>query len=268
MDVPPPVNGIAARHPAALFYRVLATDPRTIRIELWERGEFHGARKVSVSQGTAQVLARRVALAAAELARRLRRKRIAEAAQPKRDESIDLQQAPSDRARVAFGSGAQGAAFGSGQALLAGPALAAELRFASGARLELGSAWLMGSAVGLSGAPAVQWLELSLSPGYAVGLTRGLELVSGLRFAAAALHLSDVAAVDGIEGEEQTWSARAAVDLRLEARLGRGLGLRVGPNAGALLRRIPVRDREGERERLGGLWLGGSLGLIFDSVAR
>src|SRR6185295_17665832 len=42
---------------------------------LWERGEYHGARVVSGSNAAGQLGARRVALAAAELARRLKKKR-------------------------------------------------------------------------------------------------------------------------------------------------------------------------------------------------
>jgi hypothetical protein len=268
VDVPPPVAGVASRHPAALFYRVLATDPQTIRVELWERGEFHGARKVSLAQGTAQILARRIALAAAELARRLRRKRLAEAAQPKKDPNLDSAGAGVDQARVAFGAGAGAVLLGPGDAMLLGPQLGAELRFASGARLGLGSAWLLGSAVGLDGSPPMEWLELSLSPSYALKLTRGLELALGAGFAAASLHVNDVAAVDGIDGQEQSWSARAALELLLEARLGHGLGLRAGSDAGVVLRRIPVQDAGGGKDRLGGLWLGGSLGLFFDPAAR
>jgi hypothetical protein len=111
-------------------------------------------------------------------------------------------------------------------------------------------------------------MELSLAPGYAAQLARRLNLVTSLRAAAAIVHLNDVIAVDGIEGEKATWSARAAVELRLEAKLSRVFAIYFAPEAGVVLRRIPALGRERDFERLGGLWLGGALGVAFDAPAQ
>ncbi|HYP90384.1 MAG TPA: hypothetical protein VEQ59_19565, partial [Polyangiaceae bacterium] len=64
-----------SRGTPVLFFRVLGRDAGTLRLELWERGEFHGARTLSGAGENPQLVARRVALAAAELGRRLARKR-------------------------------------------------------------------------------------------------------------------------------------------------------------------------------------------------
>jgi hypothetical protein len=267
VDVPSPLTGIAAQQPPALFFRVLATRPEEIRVELWERGEYHGARSVSLSRGTAHLHARRIALAAAELARRLRGKRIAEAqrlARPPSNGDGEDDGAHAGRVRAGIGAGVRAAALGPGDIWLVGPTLAGRLRLGESVRFELAGAWMQGQTPALSGAPTTSWMELSLAPGYAVDLARGLNAVASARFAAATVHLNDVAAIDGIEREQESWTARAAFELGLEARLSRGLALQVGLDAGVVLRRIPALGRERDFERLGGLWLGGSLGLSFD----
>src|SRR5258706_16211119 len=76
VDVPP--APALRRAAATLFFRVLGRPDGALRVELWERGEFHGARVLSASGENAQLVARRVTLAAAELGRRLSRKRQAQ----------------------------------------------------------------------------------------------------------------------------------------------------------------------------------------------
>src|SRR6187431_2323057 len=72
IDVPQASANKRSRAP--LFFRVVLVEP-DVRVELWERGEYYGARGVSGSNAAGQLGARRVALAAAELARRLQRRR-------------------------------------------------------------------------------------------------------------------------------------------------------------------------------------------------
>jgi len=267
VEMPPTLTGIAAHQPPALFYRVLSTRPEEIRVELWERGEFHGARSVSLSSGTAQLHARRIALAAAELARRLRGQRIADAkrlARPKTNGENGGDGAHAGRLRPGIAAALRGAAVGPSQLWLLGPELAARLRLGESARLELGANWMHGRASALAGAPGTSSIELSLAPGYGFSLGRGVSAVSSLRFAAAAVHLNDVRAVDGIAGQHDTWSARAALELRVESRLTRAISVYAAPDIGVVLRRIPVQGKDGAVERLGGLWLGGALGVSFD----
>jgi hypothetical protein len=268
VEVPSVLTGIAAHQPPALFYRVLATRPEEIRVELWERGEFHGARSVSLSSGTTQLHARRIALAAAELARRLRGKRIAEAkrlSRPPSNGDNGDDGSSGGRPRAGIGAKVRAGALGPDDLWLFGPELAARFRLGESLRIELAGAWMQGQTTGLSGSPTTSWMELSLAPGYAAALARGLNLVAHLRFAAAIVHLNDVLAVDGIEREEETWSARTAFELGVEAKLSRTFALQFAPEAGVVLRRIPAVGRERDFERLGGLWLGASLGASFDA---
>ena len=71
VEVPPEIDGQAS----ALFYRVLGDTPGFVALELWERGTLHGSRRVSSAEPGGHLFARKVALAAAELARALRQQR-------------------------------------------------------------------------------------------------------------------------------------------------------------------------------------------------
>jgi hypothetical protein len=267
VEVPPLLKGVAARQPPALFYRVLATRPQEIRVELWERGEFHGARSVSLSRGTTQLHARRIALAAAELARRLRGQRIADAkrlAQPKTNGENGAGGAHAGRVRPGVAAAVRAGALGPSALWLAGPELAARLRVGKAARLELSAAWMHGRAPALSGSPTTSAIELGLAPGYAWSLARGVTAVAAARFTASAVHFNDVRGVDGIENQNDTWSARAGLELRVESKSSRGIALYAAPEIGVAMRRIPVQGRDGTRERLGGVWLGGALGFAFE----
>jgi len=268
--VPPPPSGPNKGRQSALFFRVLSIEPDVIRVELWERGVYYGAQNVSISTGSARLKARRIALAAAVLARRLQRQRIAEARRlaeqqptPAELEARRLGQ----QLRAGFGASAVAALVGPGDFWLAGPALSGELKLAQRARLDLAASWLMGAAHELAGAPPVQWLELSLLPAYSASFGARFKLLIGARFAAAAVHVSDVRAVDAVPTEEDSWSARAAGVLRFEPHLGAGWIFGAGPEVGAVLRRIPVEDEAREPKRLGGLWLGAVLSLSYDRAA-
>ena len=225
VDVPPPPSGPNKGRPVALFFRVLSIEPDLIRVELWERGVYYGARNVSISSGSARLKARRIALAAAVLVRRLERQRIAEARR-----LAELEPSPAEleaqrlgqQLRAGIGASGVAAWVGTGDFWLAGPSLSGELRLAQHARLDIGAAWLMGAAPELAGAPTVQWLELSLLPAYSTPLAPRFKLLMGARFAAAAVHVSDVHSVDAVPTEEDSWSARAAGVLRFEPQLGAG----------------------------------------------
>lgn len=272
VEVPPPpfTNG-GGHAPASLYFRVLVTKRGNLRLELWERGEFGGARSVSAARGNAQIRSRRIALAAAELARRLRQKRLYEAQQrlaaKKRAEDEQKAAAAARAPRIALLAGAEGATVGPADAWFAGPMLAGQLRVGPRGRLAVGAAWMAGTVPLAQGAPGARWLELSISPSYAVPLGNGFDLDTGITAAAAAVHLTGMTELDGIENEHDTWSARAVGHFYLESRLSRALALSFGPELGAVLRRVPIVDAAGQRHRLGGLWLGAQLGVVIDPAA-
>ena len=250
--------------------RVLGEGEDQLRVELWEHGVYHGARLVAVGQGTSEQLrARRIALTAATLGRRLRITRLreirldAERARLEAEAELAAQRLP-PASRVALGAHARGAAVGPRGFWLAGPGLEAQVRLAGGERLDLGLSWLTGAAPALDGSPPLQWLELSVAPSYVFGLSERLDLVSGLEVAAAAVHVSRVLAVDDVAHQHDTWSSRAVGRLLLEWDTSATGHLRFGPELGASLRHIPVVDGAGVPHRLGGFWLGASVGWEFD----
>ena len=213
VEVPPAPGEEAPGRDRSLFVRVVGAEDGRLRVELWEHGVFHGARHLSTSTESSQRLrSRRIALAAAELARRLRRQRLAEAFRRAqdyaRDDKAKIQTgAPPPVARVALRAATHAAAVGPGNLYLAGPELAGVIRSRSGASLQLSMGWLFGTAPPLAGSTGVRWLEVAVTPSYTAALGRGVELDVGAAAAAAALNFSGAAAVDDIPGQPATWSA-------------------------------------------------------------
>lgn len=259
----PPASGNKRTH-APLFFRVVQVG-HDIRVELWERGEYHGARVVSGSNAAGQLGARRVALAAAELARRLQKKRRMQADRERVAELARAEEAAREARRALDGpfalrSSLEVASIGQFDALLAGPRLLGQWTFAQRTRIEGGFAWLAGSAPAFAHA---EWLELSLAPMQRVALAETVDLDLGLTVAAAWLRLGKVHGVDAILDQNETWSARAAAVVRLEPRLSRQVRLSIGADAGLLLRQVRFQSQTGSAERLHGAWLGLGLGVVF-----
>ena len=262
IDVPPPGGNKRSRAP--LFFRVVQVD-RDLRVELWERGEYHGARVVSGTNAVGQLGARRVALAAAELARRLQKKRQVQAERERAAELARAALAAAEARRALDGPLAlrpslEVVDIGSAAAALVGPRLLGQWTFAQRLRIDAGFAWLAGSAPAAANA---EWLELSLAAMQRVALADTLDLDLGVNFAAAWLRLAKVRGVDQIVDQSETWSSRAAVVARLEPRLSRHVRLSIGAEAGLVLRTVPFESLSGSSERLSGMWLGLDLGVVF-----
>jgi hypothetical protein len=255
----------AARRPgSSLFFRVVQVGS-DLRVELWERGEFHGARVVSGSRASGQLGARRVALAAAELARRLQKKRQTQAERERAEDAARKVTAEREARRTLDGPLALRPSFevadlGRMSATLFGPRLLGEWSFAKRARLDGGFAWLAGDA---PDAARAEWLELSLAPSARLPLTETLDVDLGVELAAAWVRFGRVRGVDAIPDQSETWSARAAGLVRLEPRLSRKLRLSVGAAAGLVLREMPLEPLSGGTDRLRGLWLSLDLGVVF-----
>jgi hypothetical protein len=254
----------AKRQRSSLFFRVVQVGP-DLRVELWERGEFHGARVVSGKNAAGQLGARRVALAAAELARRLQKKRQVQA-ERERSEERARRLAREREARLtldgplALRPSFEVADIGSMSATLFGPRLLGQWTFARRARLDGGFAWLAG---GVPDAAKAEWLELSLAPSVRLPLGDALDLDLGVDLAAAWVRFGRVRGVDAIVDQSETWSARAAFAVRLEPRLSRKLRLSVGAEGGLVLRELPFEPLAGGADRLRGAWLSFDLGVVF-----
>lgn len=258
----PPKPGAPPPAYTTVFFRVFVVRADALRVELWDKGEFHGARSVS-GEGSRQLRARRIALGAGELVRRLRQKRLAEA-KALADERERLAREAAEREKweqkstLAFVPAATAAAIGPTDFWLAGPGMSGQARLGGGARLDLGVRFLAGDASAVDDA-GVSWFEISLAPSYALRAAPSLDVDLGVLAGAAAVHVSGAAAVDGIAGQSDTWSARAVAFGYVEPRLARWIRLSAGPEVGAVLRSVPV-----DEEQLGGLWLGVSLALVID----
>jgi hypothetical protein len=261
VEVPAP-PGVARRPP--LYFRILPAPRESLRVELWELGRPYGARTVS-STGTQNLEARRIALAAAELARQLRERRFLEIAAARREKSAP--HAPSSPptgipiyGRMAWSGGARAATIGVSDAWLVGPHADASLRFSSGPRLTLGGAWLAGRADLGAVSGTARWLEVGLALSETISLAPSVELDIGL---AAALASVRVASGSGdASAVQDLWSARGGALGRVEMALSRHVTLAVGPDVGAVLRPLDIRGPGITRHRLGGLWLGGALTIV------
>jgi hypothetical protein len=262
IDVPPLSGNKRARAP--LFFRVVKVG-QDVRVELWERGEYHGARVVSGSNAAGQLGARRVALAAAELARRLQKKRQVQAERERLAERARVEEAARAARRaldgpLALRSSLELSTIGNLNTKLLGPRLLGQWTFAQRSRIEAGFAWLAGSAPGSAGC---EWLELSLAPMQRVALGEAVDVDLGLAVAAAWLRLTKVRSVDAILDQNETWSARAAAVVRIEPRISRQLRFSLGAEAGLLLREVPFQSLTAGEQRLRGGWLGLDVGVVF-----
>ncbi len=260
VDVPVEPGGAVS----ALFYRVLGDNRGFVDLELWERGTLYGSRRVSRADRAGHLFARRVALAAAELARALRQQRIAK----RRVDSRRLARERAERRHkltrtlegpLALRSGVFAAR---GDALtVLGSNLTLGFTLAGATRLDLGARV---SGAELSDADA-RWtaLELELGPAHRFRLSSGLDLDVSTMLGVSALHVTGVRGVDDIREQDETWTARAALALRLEPRLSRWLRASFGLEGGQYLRAIPLETAAGATARLRSAYVGFGLGLVL-----
>jgi len=259
VTVPPPLG----QSEAALFFRVLALSGSELKIELWERGVAYGSRVVAGGADAGPLLARRVALAAAELARELSDTREDEATE-RADAAAQraaLERAARERTRDGPRALRPGvSAAWSPKLALAGPTLVSELHVYRKERLDLGA----GAAYGVfaQGTPA-EAFSLGVGPARRVVLSPRWDLDIGARAAASLLVLPDARAVDGIVGQHQTWTASVDALVRLEPRLSRGVRLALGVGGGTLLRPVPFERHDGGAARVSGPYVAAELSLVL-----
>ena len=258
IDVPAP-PGVGFRPP--LYFRIRSVAPGSLRVELWELGKPHGARAVS-SSGTKALEGRRISLVAAELARQLRSRRVAEIAALEDEGGAEgAESAGSARlplhARFVWTLGARGAFVPRAEAWFLGPSADVSLAFDGGQRIALGGAWLMGRATGDS----ARWLEVRLAASQAFTLAPGADLAVGLDAAVASARFSGAAANGALALDSAT--GRAGVFARADFRLGRVAVLGAGPEIGVILHPLTL-EGESEQARFSGVWLGGVITLAID----
>ncbi len=260
-DVALPVNN-GSRGAAVLFFRVLGRADGSLRVELWERGEFHGARLLSGVGVNPQLVARRVALAAAELGRRLARKREAALARDERLKKARETSARQQHERTQDGPVALRSelalAGAAAKLLLYGQRLGAEVSLRGALRLDWGGEFWTGSLEPELGA---ELQGVNVGPAYRLALTRSLDLDLGLQAAALLIQVPRASSLDGLAAQDSSWTARVTLATRFEVRLSRQVRALFGAEAGGLLRAVPYQTGT-QTERLRGVWWGAALGVV------
>jgi hypothetical protein len=143
--------------------------------------------------------------------------------------------------------------------------LSADLRFYSGPRLALEARWLLGTLPNGGGSNAVEWREVGLRPSLATALGPETTLDLGLAGAVASVHHTGAVVVDG-ETTRHTWSARGGAVAAIEHGIGASAAVRLGLEAGAVLRSWNVASAKVADESVGGLWLGLTVGVALDPL--
>lgn len=264
VDVPLPVWAETQSVRAGLYVRVLVLE--AIVVELWDRGEIRGQRRLSRSEN-AQLNARRVALASGELARRLREQRLAEIrVERERLERASMSTPGPSGVPLYASLGLSGelhAASVAGRVLWAGPRLFTHLSFAERVDVGLAAGALFGVTPGIEGLERAQWLELGVQVGYRLPLTAQHVLRLGGTAAPSLVRLDHRGWIEG-EGRNG-WSARAGVDASWLWEPSQDWSTLLAVETGVILRPLELRTQQ-DRTMLSGVWLGLRLGLQLDHL--
>jgi hypothetical protein len=255
----PGTAGPLGDHVAYVWIDLPSPSTALIEVRIGERAV--ARRELAVGGLAWDVVARFAAIATAEMVRaQMRPVRPRRTTVPqKRKTAAELEVAARDAPAAMFSGSWMVAGLPSAGVFLAGPSLVLGLR-SRRASLGVGGALLGG---GVDGGP-VRWMEAGLSGDYRFWLTPGWRLVAGAGASLAALRMTEASAVDGVAGERDTWSARAAALLGSEWRLAPAAWLGVALEPGAVLRPAPFTDAAGEAQRIEGAWLGGRLSLVVE----
>jgi hypothetical protein len=262
VSVPEPSGRLRSARPG-LFVRVLRFDTQTV-VELWHRGELFGQRRLTIA-GSPQVRARRIALAAGELARGLRERRLLEEKKARKRNAKQALDASQRRGLPIYALPAVTPAvylgvLGPGDVWWWGPELGVTLSSAKGPLLGLRGAALFAATPGISALRGLELWEIGLAPGYAWRLNSTTRLAFALDASAAVVRA--LGSVRLLSGGTTTWTARGGFELRLVTKLTRTVELFAGPELGVVLRPVLAADEAGQ-DRFGGVWSGLRLGVAF-----
>lgn len=259
---PPPSRQASSATPRAaeevVFVRLLRHGEGLV-VELWARGELAGERRLVISSNE-QHQARRVALASAELARRLREARVMERQRVLREHlAPNPDTAPVYLTKVNVeGAASVGAAvWPDADAVLVGP------------RLHLGVVTEPGVGVGLAvasftstAAPVVRaWTEIGLRPSWQVALAPQVKWVLGLNLAVGVVDIAPTATFAGSQLSHQTWQTKLGLDAQLRWSVSPRVNLMFAPEAAWFGRALRV-ERQQDSETLDGGWFGASVGAL------
>lgn len=233
----------------SLHIEITETDGKFL-VVLWDRGELAG-RRVASASGDARVVARRLGLVVAELARDLRDRRLRAARLIEQERRFVARRALVSAYRAqqrAWGvsAGLRTEVLPEG-AFLVGPSVSAEFNDKFPLRLVAGLSWSAGAVLGLSqreraqAAPVASKWQLEWGADWVVQPEQRMQLSAGVRGAASILHVGAGTQVDGIAGQSDTYSAQLGLRLSWATELGLPFWPRVELEAGRVLRPVQMR---------------------------
>lgn len=228
---------------------------RTALIEVRRASRSVARRKLAISDFPADIAARVVSIASAEMVRV--QARLSEPIDPSAGTGDDPDAAKED-ASFAVEPALTGLVLpASDPVFIGGPRFLLEHR--SGITTQ---ALFVQFLVGDGSDQRLRWLEL----GGFLGIRWRVAELFRLRFGAAAsgvvLDVPTAIAIDGQPTDGQTWTARATASVAGELRLDGPTWLSLALEPGGLIRALDVTSRTGEGTSIGGFALGLNLGLV------
>ncbi len=251
-------SGRPATPSEVVFVRLLRQGDG-LAVELWARGELSGERRLTVSSNQ-QHQARRVALASAELTRRLREVRVVERQRHLRRHlapNVDGPPAYATKVNVEGGASLAAAFWLDADSVLVGPKVSLGAVAESGVGLGL----FAGSFTSTDASVFRSWSELGARPSFRAKLAPSLELSVGLDVAVGLLDMERMSSFVGSETSHQTWQAKVGLDAQLRWLVTPRVNLMLAPDAALFVRTLRV-ERERVVETLDGLWLGAAVGAL------
>ena len=228
---------------------------RTALIEVRRASRSVARRKLAISDFPADIAARVVSIASAEMVRV--QARLGEATDPTAGTGVDQDGEPDD-ASFAVEPALTGLILPSSDPVfVGGPRFSLEHR--SGITTQaLFAQFLVGDGT----EQRLRWLEIG---GY-LGIRWRVADPFRLRFGAAAsgvaLDFPTAVSIDGRATDGQSWTARATASVAGELRLERQTWLSLALEPGGLIRDLDLASRSGDLSSLGGFALGLNLGLV------
>ena len=246
--------------PVSLHIEISESEARLI-VALWDRGELAGRRSVTTSE-QARLVARRIGLAVAELARELRDRRVRAARIMAQEQDFVQRRAlvsayRAQQRALGLRAGLRTELITQG-AFLFGPTLGAEFNNQFPLRLVVGVSWGTGWIGAFdqesNSARVPTWSKWQLEWGaeWVAQPNQRTQLSVGGHFAANVVHVNSAVSVDGMDDQQATWGAQLGLRLAWAVELGSVVWPRFEVEGGRLLRPLPMQ--QGNEELTLGGW--------------
>ncbi|MEZ4297719.1 MAG: hypothetical protein R3B70_22370 [Polyangiaceae bacterium] len=236
-------------------------EPSTLAIEVRVGARPVDHREIADAELTGDIVARVIAIAAADMVRRqmrpIRPPPKPPAPKPPSAEAIE---AESQRVDALMWAPRVGGAFvPSAGAAMFGPELDLGFR-----RFGAGAHVLSALYAGPAGEGSARWFEAGLGMSYRLWVTPSLRFAAELSAAMVSVRVQDARIVGGEGGMRDDWTARAGGAVAIEWRAAEPVWLTLGVGPSAVLRPIEIEAPGGARGAFDGAFVGASLGVLFE----